>query len=133
MGKRRTTLVRFQIISLPNRYGVRNAAALNAAGRTSPELRSLGGRLRADSGDLRAGCACHKIESPSDIRFHLLAVDHGVQHAVLKKKFTALESLRKFLSNSLFNHPRAGETNQRTGLGNIQVAQHGKRSRDSAR
>src|SRR5438309_1402830 len=48
-------------------------------------------------------------------------MQHGIEHAMLQQEFTALKFGRQLLPDGLLNHPRSGETNQRSRLGNIQV------------
>ena len=64
--------------------------------------------------------------------FSCRAVHHGVQHAVLQQEFAALEALGQLLADGLLDHARAGESDQRAGFGDIQVAQHGERSGHAA-
>ena len=44
--------------------------------------------------------------------------------AVIPEIFGALETLRQALANCLLDHPRAGKTNHRAGLGDMHIAQH---------
>ena len=39
--------------------------------------------------------------------------------------FGALEAFGQLLADGLFDHPRAGEADQRPGLGDVDVAEHG--------
>src|ERR1700739_288144 len=55
-----------------------------------------------------------------------MTVDDGVEEALLKEKLRALEAFGKFLPDRLLNHARAGETDQRSRLGNVQIPEHGK-------
>ena len=66
------------------------------------------------------------------MRFQVLAVNHGIQKPVLQKKFRGLKSFGKFLPDGLLDHARAGETDERARLGNVQVAQHGETGRNTA-
>src|SRR5450432_1629442 len=67
----------------------------------------------------------HEIECARNICLHFLAIDNRVQHAVLKEKFTRLETIRKFLAYCLLNHARASEANECAWLGDIEITQHG--------
>ena len=57
--------------------------------------------------------------------------DH-VDHAVLGEIFGALETFRQFLADGLLDHARAGEADQRAGLGDLHVAEHGVGRGDAA-
>jgi hypothetical protein len=57
--------------------------------------------------------------------------DH-VDHAVIAQIFGALEAGRQFLADGLFDHARAGESNDGAGLGDRDVAQHRERGRHAA-
>jgi len=46
---------------------------------------------------------------------------------VFEKELGALEAFGKLLADGLFDDARSGEADQRAGLGDIQVAQHGDR------
>ena len=62
----------------------------------------------------------------------MFALGHELAQTPLQK-FAALKSCRQFLANRLFNYPRPRKPYQRAGFGNIQITQHGKRCRHSAR
>jgi hypothetical protein len=47
--------------------------------------------------------------------------DDGVQHSVLQQKLAALEPFRQLLADGLLDHARAGEADERAGLGDVQV------------
>src|SRR6267154_3126520 len=66
-----------------------------------------------------------KIECRRNVGFQVLAMDNRVEETVLQKKFGPLETFGKLLPYGLFDTSRPGESNQRAGLGNIEVAQHG--------
>src|SRR5258708_39216163 len=66
-----------------------------------------------------------EIEGAGDKGFEILAVDDGVEEAVLKQEFGALKAFGEFLANGLLDDARAGETDERAGLANIEVAEHG--------
>ena len=61
-----------------------------------------------------------------------MAVHDHVNHAVIAQIFGALETFRQFLADGLLDHARAGETDQRAGLGDLHVAQHGVGGSDAA-
>src|SRR5215470_14493442 len=75
----------------------------------------------------------HKVESACNVWLQLLPRHHGVEHAVVKQELAALETLRKLLTNGLFNHAGPGKTNQGARFGDIEVSQHSERRRDTAR
>src|SRR5690606_15089923 len=54
-----------------------------------------------------------------------------IQKSMFQQKFRSLKTLRKFLFDGFLNHPWTGETNQGIGFGKIQIAQHGKRRRNT--
>src|SRR5207245_6430391 len=49
----------------------------------------------------------------------------SVDEAVFKHKLRALKTVREFLADGLLDDARAGETNQRAGLRDVEVAEHG--------
>ena len=57
----------------------------------------------------------------------LMAMHHHVDHAVLEKIFGALEAVGKLLADGLLDDARPGEADQRAGLGDMDVAEHGVR------
>src|SRR5260370_29456476 len=65
------------------------------------------------------------MEGGGDKGFEILAVDDGVEEAVLKQEFGALKAFGEFLANGLLDDARAGETDERAGLANVEVAEHG--------
>ena len=65
-------------------------------------------------------------------RAQLVPVHHHVDHAVLDQIFGALEAFRQFLADGLLDDARAGEADQRAGLGDLHVAQHGVGGGDAA-
>ena len=50
---------------------------------------------------------------------------------MLKQKFAALKPLRQGLAHGLFDHSRAGETDQRAGFPDMNVAEHGEACRNA--
>ena len=62
----------------------------------------------------------------------LVAMDDHVDHAVLEQIFGALEAFRQLLADRLGDDARAGETDLRAGLGDLDVAQHGVGRADAA-
>src|SRR5258708_4435551 len=66
-----------------------------------------------------------EIEGACDEGFEILAVDDGVEEAVLKQEFGALKAFGEFLANGLLDDARTGESNERAGLANVEVAEHG--------
>ena len=59
-------------------------------------------------------------------------MDDGVEKPVFQQKLRRLKSLGKFLADGLLDHARPGEADQRAGLGNVDVAQHGEARGDAA-
>ena len=74
----------------------------------------------------------HEVERANQKCLQLATVYHGIQHSMLKQKFAALEALRQLLSDGLLNHARAGKSDERARLGNVQIAKHGEAGRDAA-
>ena len=66
----------------------------------------------------------HQMDEPRQGLAQLVAMHDHVDHAVLGQIFGALESFRQFLADGLLDHARAGEADQRAGLGDLHVAQH---------
>ena len=57
-------------------------------------------------------------------RAQLVAMHHHVDHAVVEQIFGSLEAVGQLLADGLLDHARAGEADQRAGLGDVHVAQH---------
>src|SRR5258705_13032131 len=80
-----------------------------------------GRRVLADTEHLLRGAGrSHKLQGTRNVRLELLAVDYCIQHAVLQQKLGALESLGQFLADGLFDHSWTGESDERSGFGDIQ-------------
>src|SRR5882762_2491188 len=73
-----------------------------------------------------------KIERGRDIGLQVLAMNDGVEEPVLQKKFRRLKTFGKFLADGLFNDARPGKTDERAGLGDVDVTQHGIARGDAA-
>jgi hypothetical protein len=54
----------------------------------------------------------------------LAAVHDGVEHAVFEQEFGALEPLGHLLADRLLDHTRTGESDQRAGFGDVEIAEH---------
>src|SRR5437667_12147181 len=63
-----------------------------------------------------------KVQSFRQIVSHLSTMHDRVEHPMFQKKFAALKTRRKLLPDCLFNDSGAGETNQSSRLGNIEIA-----------
>src|SRR5215831_5315998 len=61
----------------------------------------------------------------SDERLHVFPMHDGVDHSVLEEEFAALESIRQFLFDGLFDNPRTRESDQCSGFGDVEIAEHG--------
>jgi len=59
-------------------------------------------------------------------------MDYGVEEAFFQQEFGALEAFGKLLADGLLNHAGAGKADQGAGLGNVEVAEHGKAGGDAA-
>ena len=66
------------------------------------------------------------------VSFMLGSFHHHVDDAVLQQVFGALKPFGQFFPDGLFDHACAGEADQRAGLGDLDVAQHGERGGDAA-
>src|SRR5712692_8525058 len=69
--------------------------------------------------------AQEKVEGRGNVGFQILAVDNGVEEAMLEQELGALETFGQLLADGLLDHARPGKADQRAGLGNVQIAQHG--------
>src|SRR5258708_37023281 len=78
------------------------------------------------------GSGQKEIEGAGDEGFEVLAVDDGVEEAVFEQEFGALKSFGEFLANGLLDDARAGESNERAGLTNVEVPEHCEAGRDTA-
>ena len=74
----------------------------------------------------------HQPAEPRDGLAQLVAVHDDVDHAVLEQIFGALKTLRQLLADGLLDDARAGEADQRAGLGEMHVAEHGVGGGDAA-
>ena len=77
-------------------------------------------------------CFQQQPAKPRDGRAQIVAMHHHVDHAMGKQVFGSLKTFRQLLADSLFNDARAGEADQRAGLGDVHVAEHRVRGGDSA-
>src|SRR5271155_3997791 len=68
--------------------------------------------------------ADEEVEGLCDVRLQFLARDDGVEEAVLEEELGGLKAFGKFLADGLFDHARAGKTDEGAGLRNIQIAEH---------
>ena len=59
-------------------------------------------------------------------------MDDGVEKAVLEKELGALESFGEFLANGLLDAAGAGKADERAGLRDVEVAEHGEAGGDAA-
>ena len=53
-----------------------------------------------------------------------MAMHDHIDHAVVFQIFGALETIRQFFADGLFDHARAGKADQGAGLGDLHIAQH---------
>src|SRR5277367_2101295 len=65
-----------------------------------------------------------KVEGLGDVRLQFLARNDGVEETVLEEEFGGLKTFGQLLADGLFDHARAGKTDERAGLRNIQIAEH---------
>src|SRR5229473_6062761 len=78
------------------------------------------------------GSVQEKIEGVGDEGLEVLAVDDGVEEAVFEEEFGALKSFGEFLADGLLDDARAGETDERAGFTDVEVAEHGEAGGDAA-
>ena len=64
---------------------------------------------------------------------HVLALDNHVEHAVFEQVLGTLKTRRERLADGLLDHTRAGKTDQRFGLGDVDVPEHREARRHPAR
>src|SRR5689334_17962815 len=72
-------------------------------------------------------------QDQADLPLELLTMHDAIQHAMFEQELGALKAVRQFLPNGLFDDTRAGETDERLGLGQDDVPEHRKARGDAAR
>src|SRR5688572_23885158 len=87
-------------------------------------------RRRARSG-FGQGLALEQRDEPRDALAQLAPVDDHVDRALLEQEFRALEALGQRLAHRLLDHARAGEADERPGLGDDDISNEGKTRRDA--
>src|SRR5260370_203585 len=104
--------------------------------RPPPRARSAAGRAPAhrarDSPRRRTRATSSSAEKAEELRkpvAHLLAVDDGVDHAVLHQELAALEPFRQLLPDGLLDDARPGEAEQCLGLRQDHVSEEGEGGR----
>src|SRR5882724_7711296 len=78
------------------------------------------------------GSGQEQIEGIADEGFQFLAMDDGVEKTMLEQELGALESFGKLLANGLLDDAGAGEADERAGLRDVEVAEHGEAGGDAA-
>src|SRR6266849_4162359 len=78
------------------------------------------------------GSVQKEIERAGDEGLEVLAVDDGVEKTVFEQEFGTLKSFGELLANGLLDHAGAGETDERAGFADIEVAKHGEAGGDAA-
>src|SRR5260370_20695770 len=71
------------------------------------------------------GSGQKEIEGAGDEGLEVLAMDDGVEETVFEEEFGALKSFGEFLADGLLDDARAGETDERAGIGGVELAEHG--------
>src|SRR5712664_394796 len=71
-----------------------------------------------------------EIKGACDEGFELLAVNDGVEKTVFEQEFGALKAFGEFLADGLLDDARAGETDERAGFADVEVAEHGEAGGD---
>src|SRR5216683_2209079 len=78
------------------------------------------------------GSGQKEIEGAGDEGLEVLARDNGVEETVFEEEFGALKSFGEFLADGLLDDARAGETDERAGFGDVEVAEHGEAGGDAS-
>src|SRR6266852_4726916 len=78
------------------------------------------------------GSGQKEIEGAGDEGLEVLAVDDGVEKTVFEEEFGTLKSFGKFLADGLLDDARAGETDERAGFADVEVAEHGEAGGNAA-
>src|SRR4051794_37153026 len=74
-------------------------------------------------------------QEPDDAAYGLaqiMAVDNHIDHAVCFEILSALKAFRQFFADRLLDDARSGKADERSGLGDMDIAQHGIRRGDAA-
>src|SRR5258707_1670177 len=79
------------------------------------------------------GSGQKEIEGAGDEGLEVLAMDDGVEETVFEEEFGALKSFGVFLADGLLDDARAGETDERAGFTDVEVAEHGDAAGDAPR
>ena len=56
---------------------------------------------------------------------HIAAMHHHIDHSVFLQVLGPLEPLRQLLAHRLLDHPRSRKADESTGLGDVDISQHG--------
>ena len=83
-------------------------------------------------GELTGGLRLHKTQGADQEIFQFAAGDDGVEHAVFEQELGALEALGELLADGLLDDAGAGEADEGAGFGDVEIAEHGERSRHAA-
>ena len=83
----------------------------------------------AGSGD---GGSLQEVERADEVILEFLSRDNGVKEALFKQELGALKALRELLPDGLLDNSRTCEADERSGLGDVQVAEHGEAGGDAA-
>src|SRR4051812_27353485 len=89
-------------------------------------------RGRDRSGNARAPSLPAEVDEAGDLAAHVLAVDDEVDEAVLLEDVAALKSFGQLALGRVPDRARAGEADERFGLGDDEVAEHREARRDAA-
>ena len=93
---------------------------------------TAGGRISGSAAACVAGTFSRIFSSRAIVALQLEARHDHVDHAVLHQIFGALEAFRQLFADRLLDDARAGKADQRAGLGDVHVAQHGVGGGDAA-
>src|SRR5271155_1128729 len=78
------------------------------------------------------GRGLHEVEGAGQVGLELAAGDYGVEEAVLEEEFGALEAFGELLTDGLLDDALAGEADECSGLGDVEVTEHGEGCGDAA-
>ena len=98
------------------------------AGVSGKPRRRGDGLDRVDRPPLRAAdgqsAGAHEAERICKRGLHFTPIDDEVEHPFFQEELTSLKALGQFLADRLLDHARPRETDERFGLGDVQVAEH---------
>src|SRR5438270_11234813 len=73
---------------------------------------------------VRLAVLAHEVERVQDEISQVLSFDNRIEHPVFEQELGALKTFRQLLFYCLLDHARPGETDLRSRLGYVEVAEH---------